>query len=341
MPCPRALGPLVFAALVAGCCFDGISAPTVAPPTAPPRGPGTGTGPLLPGGPSAGGIGAPITFGMGTMPDPSIVQGVAGGPVSASVLDPSCYGHVQAAPSHVLTVTSTVPLGRIVVFSTRSADLTLMVRLPSGGFLCNDDSDGLNPQIETILYPGEYQIFVGTYGTGAGEPYELGVSANPGLTATTLHYPPPFTPSAVGGALMSGSATVASITGAIPGVSPGASCTYSQTRVAPIPGTFGTTLDCQWLVTCGGTDVYGGTVGGGYQACADPTWPSGTYAMDTGTESVDSDPTLVFVATRLTISDDTTGVYGTFTLTLDTPMPTVPTSAPVIPSLPSDFGATS
>jgi hypothetical protein len=325
MRSPRATSSLALALVVGGCCFDGLTTPAVVPPTSPPIGGARGTGPLLPGGPSAGGIGTPISFGAGTLPDPTIVQGIAGGPVLASALDPSCYGHVQVAPSHVLTVTSPVSPGRIMAFSTRGSDLTLMVRLPSGMFLCNDDSDGLNPQIETALYPGDYQIYVGTYGVGAGEPYELGVSANPAVTSTTLHYPPPFSPTGAAGALMSGTATVASVTGAIPGVSPGSNCTYAQTRVPPLPGTLpGSMLDCQWLVTCGGTDVYGGAIGGGYQPCSDPTWPTGTYAMDTDTESGDADPTFVFVSTRITISDDSSGNYGTFTLTLDTPTPPVP-----------------
>jgi hypothetical protein len=335
-----ALPTLVALMCAAGCCFDGLSTPTIAPPMPPPVGSATGTGPLLPGGPTAAGIGAPITFGAGSLPDPVIVQGIAGGPVSATVLDPSCYGHIQVAASHVLTVTSTVPVGRIMAFSTRSADLVLVVRLPSGAYLCNDDSDGLNPQVETMLYPGDYQIFVGTYGVGAGEPYELGVSANPLLTSTTLHTPPPFAPTGSTGAQLQGTATVASITGAIPGVATGSSCTYAQTRVAGIPGTTGTTLDCVWVVSCNGLDVYGGAIGGGYQPCADPSWPSGTFAMDTNTESVDSDPTFVFVGSRITISDDVTGTYGVFTLTLDTT--TVPTPlAPGVLGLAPELGASS
>ncbi len=328
---------VLLAVLGTGCCLGGIGTPSVAPPTAPPPGPGTGTGPQLPGGPSAGGIGAPIEFGAGALPDPAIVQGMAGGPVSASVLDPSCYGHVQVAPSHVLSVTSMMPLGRIMAFSTRGGDLTLLIRLPSGAYLCNDDSDGLNPEIETALYPGDYQIFVGTYGTGAGEPYELGVSANPSVTASTLHYPPAFAPTAIGTVISSGSATVVSITGAVPGASIGSLCTYAQTRVAPVPVSGFASLDCQWRVTCAGTDVYGGTGGGGYQACADPTWPAGTYAMDTNTERVDSDPSFVFVGTRMTIGGDDTSAFGSFTLTLDAPGAVVPIVAP----LPSDVTASS
>jgi hypothetical protein len=332
MPRTPALCLVILAVLAEGCCFDGLTTPAIAPPTAPPTGPGTGTGPLLPGGPSAGGIGAPISFGSGTIPDPVIVQGVAGGPVSASVLDPTCYGHVQVAPSHVLTVTSVVPQGRIMAFSTRGSDLTLMVRLPSGTYLCNDDSDGLNPQIETLLYPGDYQIFVGTYGTSAGEPYELGVSANPSVTSSTLHYPPPFVAATIGSVLLAGGATVASVSGAIPGVSPGSACTYTQTRTAaPVPGSGGATLDCVWLVTCGGTDVYGGAIGGGYQPCADPMWPPGFVARDAETETVDSDPMFVFDGTQITISDDSAGSYGTFTLILSTPtapVPLAPIAAP-------------
>ncbi len=140
------------------------------------------------------------------------------------------------------------------------------------------------------------------------------------------------------------SATVSSITGAIPGVSPGSTCTYTQTRVSAVAGTSGGTLDCQWHIRCGGTDVYGGAIGGGYQACSDTTWAPGTYAMDTSTESSDSDPTCVFVGTRITISDDATGAYGVFTLVLDAPTPIPPSPIPPSPvpsTLPSDVTVSS
>ena len=76
-------------------------------------------------------------------------------------------------------------------------------------------------------------------------------------------------------------------------------------------------------------------MGGGLQPCADPSWPPTTFAMDSGTTATDSDPTLLFVGSTLTIGDDATGTRGAFTLTLTTLGP--PTPTPVAPAVPGVF----
>lgn len=328
---------LGLALLLTGCCFDALNPPPTATPLPPPSAPGTGTGPLLPGG-SGSGLGAEITFGPGAA-DPAFAQGFAGGPMAASSFDPSCYaGHYTTAPSHVLTLTGPLPYVRVMGYSARGTDLTMIVRAPNGVVSCNDDSDGLNPTIElTAPMPGAYQVYVGTYSATAPEPYELGVSTNSATTSSTMHFVAPTIvpgsgalPVATGDVLLqTGTATVTSLSGSVAGVAVGTSCTYTQTRVAAASGPG--VLDCRWQVTCGATDLYGGTVPGGYQPCADPTWTPGTQAMDSATTGTDSDPTFLFSGSTITIGDDASGPLGAFTATLAT---SAVGSAPTYPIVP-------
>jgi hypothetical protein len=307
--------------LLSGCCLDGLTPPPTAMPIPPPTSPGTGTGPLLPGG-AAGGLGTPLSFGVGAA-DPLFAQGFGGGPIAGTTLDPSCYaGHYGTSPSHVLTLTDPIPYFRVMAYSARGTDLTLLVRTPSGVVYCNDDSDGLNPVVE-ISAPatGPYQVYVGNYSAPGPEPYELGVSTQTSATPSSMHFAPATTvsatgPSAVGSLLLTGTATVTSLSGSLPGVSVGTACTYTQTRViaAGGPGV----LVCRWQVTCGTTDLYGGTVPGGYQPCADASWSVGVMAMDSATSATDTDPTFLFSGSTITLGDDASGAHGTFTATLTT-----------------------
>jgi hypothetical protein len=116
--------------------------------------------------------------------------------------------------------------------------------------------------------------------------------------------------------LMTGTATVTSISGAIAGVATGSSCTYTQTRVLATGGPG--ILDCRWQVTCAAVDLYGGTVPGGYAPCADASWSPGTLAMDSATSATDTDPTFLFSGSTITVGDDASGTHGAFTATLTT-----------------------
>src|SRR5207302_10307381 len=113
--------------LLSGCCFDALNPPPTSATIPPPSAPGTGTGPLLPGG-ASGGLGAPLSFGPGS-DDPTFAQGFGGGPIAGTTMDPSCYaGHYPTAPSHIVTLTGAIPYFRIMAYSARGTDLTLLVR---------------------------------------------------------------------------------------------------------------------------------------------------------------------------------------------------------------------
>lgn len=149
---------------LAGCCFGGA----------------TGGG---------GGGGASFSLGPGFMPDPATATGQAGGLVQANTLSGDCRGYVSMTPNHVLTATGAFPNLRIAV-NGGTADLTLVVRRPDGTYLCNDDSEGLNPMVEGPFAAGEHQIFVGSYSAeSAGAAYRLGISELATTTPSTVGMP--------------------------------------------------------------------------------------------------------------------------------------------------------
>jgi hypothetical protein len=127
-------------------------------------------------------------------------------------------------------------------------------------------------------------------------------------------YPNPQAPRGTQGAIVrSGSATVRTVSGNLPGVTAGSACSYVEFRNVGDPR-----LDCRWNVTCGSYVLYGlGT--GGYGPCEDRSWAAGTLAMDVSTSRVDTDPSIVFNTNGLSVSDDAAGRLGAFTVTMGVP----------------------
>jgi hypothetical protein len=120
-----------------------------------------------------GGAGMPLATGF--LPDPRVMSGISGGPISAQSMSPQCRGFINAVPNHTLTLTT--PFNFLRVWARSQSDTTLFVRAPTGQVFCADDTYGLNPGVDlTGLPPGNYQVFVGSYSQGARAPYELGVS---------------------------------------------------------------------------------------------------------------------------------------------------------------------
>lgn len=144
----------------------------------------------MPGGPGSAMFGAVVVAEGGLVaPDPTIVPGIAGGPFYLSTLASECIGHAGPVPGHRLVVEGAAPVRlRVMAYATSGQDLTIAVRGPDGRMRCNDDSDGLMPLVEDALAPGEYDVWVGTYGAGlSGVGYELGVSTSALVTPSVLH----------------------------------------------------------------------------------------------------------------------------------------------------------
>lgn len=100
----------------------------------------------------------------GFIPDPVNIEILAGGEVDVSAAGmPGCWGYASAAPDYELTYSA----GGFDLYlsATSDRDTVLIVNLPNGEWVCNDDgAEGLNPGIQ-ISDPqsGVYDIWVGTY----------------------------------------------------------------------------------------------------------------------------------------------------------------------------------
>jgi hypothetical protein len=115
-------------------------------------------------------------IGEGFSPDPQTGTGTTGGSRDAAqAFGGECSGSVDTTPDHIINVSSAVNLK---VYTTSTTDSTLIVRGPSGTF-CDDDSRGeLDAEINAMLRPGRYEVYVGHLGeTGT---YTLTLTENVG-----------------------------------------------------------------------------------------------------------------------------------------------------------------
>lgn len=112
----------------------------------------------------------------GFTPDPYSATITAGGSISATPLGADCKGYIANAPDIQLNYQSaTFPL----IFSVGAiVDTSLVINLPNGSWLCDDDSgDGLNPMLK-IMSPssGIYDIYVGTIASSSSPSSVLYIS---------------------------------------------------------------------------------------------------------------------------------------------------------------------
>ena len=120
---------------------------------------------------------ATLNLSAGFAPDPVVVNVVAGGNIDARRLGGNCVGMIANPPDVRLNYRAG---GFPLFLSARSnADTTLVINLPNGQWLCNDDFQGLNPGVVLQNPPsGQYDIWVGTFGSQTA-PAQLLVSEIP------------------------------------------------------------------------------------------------------------------------------------------------------------------
>lgn len=102
----------------------------------------------------------------GFEPDPFTVSVLGGGAIDISTVNDACIGFVAARASYSVRYTAnTSEFPTLYIGATSDADTTIAVRTPNGQWVCNDDSNGLDPMV-AIEQPrnGRYQIWVGRYG---------------------------------------------------------------------------------------------------------------------------------------------------------------------------------
>jgi hypothetical protein len=122
------------------------------------------------------------TFGTLTLsgdfaPDPTNIIVSTGGTIDASKRGRRCSGFIPNAPH----VRINYKPGRLplIISADSSADTSLVINLPNGRWLCDDDSGNgvFNPSI-TLSNPqaGQYEIWVGGYGTTGTNRATLSIS---------------------------------------------------------------------------------------------------------------------------------------------------------------------
>jgi hypothetical protein len=111
-----------------------------------------------------------IRLSAGFTPDPHEVALVAGGNINArQTLGAACAGFISENPDYDLYWTATGNGLPLVISADSQVDTTLVVRTPSGEWLCEDDGgfNGMNPGMRIDnAQSGLYDIWVGTYGGG-------------------------------------------------------------------------------------------------------------------------------------------------------------------------------
>ena len=111
--------------------------------------------------------------------DPFVVSLNGGGEVDASTLDPACVGFVSEAPTFAVNWEGEAEFFDIFYYS--DFDPTLVLQLPDGSYLCNDDASDnvLDPEV-SVESPAEgaYNLWVGSYDAGQIIPGLLVITAN-------------------------------------------------------------------------------------------------------------------------------------------------------------------
>ena len=118
----------------------------------------------------------------GFAPDPNLTEVVGGGGVDASHLGGDCIGYAAQAPDLRLEWGGVSDQLLIFFVADGYEDASLVVNLPDGTWVCNDDSDTLDPLI-ILEYPmeGQYGIWVGSYLPDESIAGVLGITERPPL----------------------------------------------------------------------------------------------------------------------------------------------------------------
>ncbi len=118
-----------------------------------------------------------IELSAGFASDPRVISLRAGGSVNAENIASNCRGYVSRSPDVELSYSAgSLPL---ILSVDSSSDTTLIVNGPDGRWYCDDDGgiNGANPALRfNSPLTGTYDIWVGTYSSGASQPSRLHIS---------------------------------------------------------------------------------------------------------------------------------------------------------------------
>ena len=119
-----------------------------------------------------------VLLSAGFEPDPYALEMLSGGEVAATYLGGECMGYAAVAPDFRISWSGTSAELNVLFVADDGDDTTLLVNRPDGSWACNDDADGtLDPMV--VLRnpsPGQYDVWVGSFGAGAFVPGMLMVT---------------------------------------------------------------------------------------------------------------------------------------------------------------------
>src|SRR5690606_8358374 len=117
-----------------------------------------------------------LDLAAGFQPDPQVRNIEAGGNDPNPVSGAGCAGYINAERPD-LDVNYTPGRYPLVFYVRSNSDTTLLVNLPDGSWVCNDDASGHDPMIRLDRpAAGNYNVWVGTYSAGAAQQAGLYVS---------------------------------------------------------------------------------------------------------------------------------------------------------------------
>lgn len=117
--------------------------------------------------------------------------GVSGGDIAVDYVGNTpwgpCTGYATVLPDHIIDVRQDP--AEVTIDVRGQGDTVLILQGPEG-WICNDDAVGSDPQIQAVLDPGRYRVWVASYRPGHHE-YDLRVSAGVGVDQRPPPPPPP------------------------------------------------------------------------------------------------------------------------------------------------------
>lgn len=124
------------------------------------------------------GLYTPIRLRRGFLPDPRLLEGVAGGTIDASALGGSCRGYITPRPTHVITLRSPFDFLQLYleVDPEQDRELTLIVLTPENRLLCDVGTRAV-PDVSADAWPdGIYRVWIGTLTEDSTRRHRLGIS---------------------------------------------------------------------------------------------------------------------------------------------------------------------
>lgn len=118
---------------------------------------------------------------------PQTVSLLSGGATNAGLLGlgEACIGYVATSPDYSVNLTSAI--SELTIGFQADEDTTLVVRGPAGNYTCNDDTNGVNPEVSIAsAAAGEYDIWVGSYSADSLPAGNLSISEAGGAGPNTV-----------------------------------------------------------------------------------------------------------------------------------------------------------